>query len=108
VHRIFCIFTYYYYYYYVKQLYIATFITFFSQAVPLGMYVFYTNTHVMHWDLSPNHNCVIICFLGFQPDDEHIWPTHVANLNKMHVHFELNMWLCLTEFLMYLTLTVTL
>ena len=77
---LFAFFTYYYYcyyyYYYVKHLYIANFIEFFPQAIPLDMYVlvFCTNTHVKHWDLSPNHNCVIICFLGFQPDNDHIWP----------------------------------
>jgi hypothetical protein len=51
------------------------------QAIPLDMYVFYTNTHIKHWDLRPNHNCVIICFLVLQPDNNHIWPKHVANLN---------------------------
>ena len=71
---------YYYYYYYVKNFYVASFITFFAQAVPLDMYVFYTSTHVKQWDVSPYHICVIILFHVFQPDNDHIWPTHVANL----------------------------
>jgi hypothetical protein len=39
-----------------------------------------------------------------QPDDDHIRLKHVADLNYICAYFELNTWLCLTEFLIHLWL----
>lgn len=68
-----------------KNLNIATFIVFAPSAIQIDMYMFYTNTYLkFSWGtalLAGRSRVILIFFLVWQPDNDHIWLKHVADLN---------------------------
>jgi hypothetical protein len=46
---------------------------------------FYITTYVRHWDINPNTTVYIFPFFSCgQPDDDHVWSKHVADLRTKY------------------------